>query len=160
MIDNSEQLKKIRKEKKLTIQAVSDGAGIASRTYQNYEYGKREISAEALYKLAEFYGVSTDYLLGRETDEKLNALYQKLTPDGKAIINKMISVLANSHKTENDRQTILATIGEMLITFCTEFNYQNSTKTSNPEKAEREIHLKVKDNKVVEEVIKDKKSVP
>ena len=89
-----------------------------------------------------------------------NALYQKLTPDGKAMINKMISLLANSHKTENDRQTILATIGEMLITFCTEFNYQNSTKTSNTEKAEHEICLEVKNNEIIKEIIKDEKSVP
>lgn len=66
MIDNSEQLKKIRKEKRLTIQAVCEGSDIPVRTYQNYEYGKREISAEALCKLAKFYGVTTDYLLGIE----------------------------------------------------------------------------------------------
>lgn len=124
-LNNSDQLKKIRKEKKLTIQAVSDGAGIPPRTYQNYEYGKREISAEALYKLADFYGVTTDYLLGREheTDEQLNTIYQKLTPEGKKFINKLIGALANSHKTENeqnDRHIILATIGEMLITLSTE----------------------------------------
>lgn len=133
MIDNSEQLKKIRKEKKLTIQAVSDGAGIAPRTYQNYEYGKREISAEALYKLADFYGVTTDYLLGRETDEQLNAIYQTLTPDGKAIINKLIGALAENHKTgktQNDRHIILATIGEMLIAFGTESMSDSINRTT------------------------------
>ncbi|MBQ8824262.1 MAG: helix-turn-helix transcriptional regulator [Ruminococcus sp.] len=65
MIDISENLKLLRKENHLTIQAVCDGAGIAIRTYQNYEYGKREISTEALQKLADYYNVSTDYLLGR-----------------------------------------------------------------------------------------------
>ena len=70
MIDISERLKAIRKGKKATIQEVSAGAGIASRTYQNYEYGKREISADALVKLADFYGVTTDYLLGRETEKE------------------------------------------------------------------------------------------
>ena len=66
MIDISERLKTVRKARGLTIQAVASGIGIAVRTYQNYEYGVREISVEALYKLADFYGVSTDYLLGRE----------------------------------------------------------------------------------------------
>lgn len=65
MSEISENLKKIRKEKKYTIQAVTDGTGIPVRTYQNYEYGKREISVDALQKLADFYGVTTDYLLGR-----------------------------------------------------------------------------------------------
>lgn len=70
MIDVSERLKQIRKERKLTIQEVCDGADIAVRTYQNYEYGKREISVEALFKLAQFYNVTTDYLLGREPADK------------------------------------------------------------------------------------------
>lgn len=66
MIDISDRLKEIRKSRNLTIQAVANEIGIAVRTYQNYEYGVREISTEALYKLADFYGVSTDYLLERE----------------------------------------------------------------------------------------------
>ena len=65
MSEISEKLKKIRKENKYTIQAVTDGTKIPIRTYQNYEYGKREISVDALQKLADFYGVTTDYLLGR-----------------------------------------------------------------------------------------------
>lgn len=133
MIDNSKQLKKIRKEKKLTLQAVSNGAGIAPRTYQNYEYGQREISAGALYKLADFYGVTTDYLLGRETDEQLNAIYHTLTPDGKAIINKLIDALAKSHKTgktQNDKHIILAAIGEMLIAFGTESMSDSINRTT------------------------------
>lgn len=69
MIDSSDVLKKLRKKHNLTIQAVSDGTSIPIRTYQNYEYGKREISAEALFKLADFYHVTTDYLLGRDTTE-------------------------------------------------------------------------------------------
>ncbi len=67
MINISSTLKRIRKDRGYTIQAVADGIGIASRTYQNYEYGQREVSTETLYKLADFYAVTTDYLLGRET---------------------------------------------------------------------------------------------
>ena len=69
MLDISDKLKTLRKSHNYTIQAVSDGIGIAVRTYQNYEYGQREISSEALFKLADFYGVTTDYLLGRDTGE-------------------------------------------------------------------------------------------
>ena len=68
MLDISEKLKTLRKNHNYTIQAVADGIGIAVRTYQNYEYGQREISSEALFKLADFYHVTTDYLLGREPE--------------------------------------------------------------------------------------------
>ena len=40
------------------------------------------------------------------------------------------------------------------------FYYQNSTKTSNTEKAEHEICLEVKNNEIIKEIIKDEKSVP
>ena len=36
--------------------------------YSYYEMGKRDIPTDVLLKLADFYGTSTDYLLGR-TDE-------------------------------------------------------------------------------------------
>ena len=96
LIDNSEQLKKIRKEKGLTIQAVCDGAGISVRTYQNYEYGKREISSEALYKLADFYGVTTDYLLGREPQPNPLAMLNISVNDKKFI--EIYSELPDTHK--------------------------------------------------------------
>ena len=44
-------------------------ADISFSTYQNYEAGKRIPTAEILIKLADFYGVTTDYILGRETGE-------------------------------------------------------------------------------------------
>lgn len=65
MKEKSNNLKSIRKERGLTVKEVVDGTGIPMRTYQNYEYMEREIGAGALQKLADFYGVSTDYLLGR-----------------------------------------------------------------------------------------------
>ena len=33
--------------------------------YSNYETGKRDIPTEVLLRLADFYGTSVDYLLGR-----------------------------------------------------------------------------------------------
>lgn len=50
-------------------QEFCKAANISFNTYQNYEAGKRTPTAEILIKLADFYGVSTDYLLGRETGE-------------------------------------------------------------------------------------------
>lgn len=38
-------------------------------SYSHYELGKRDIPTDVLIRLADFYGTSTDYLLGR-TDVK------------------------------------------------------------------------------------------
>ncbi len=74
MIDISQNLKNLRKSRGYTIQTVCENANIPVRTYQNYEYGKREISVEALLKLCKFYGVTTDYLLGRETNNPFEGI--------------------------------------------------------------------------------------
>lgn len=36
--------------------------------YSNYEMGKRDIPTEVLCRLAEYYGTSVDYLLGRTNE--------------------------------------------------------------------------------------------
>lgn len=135
MLDASKQLRKIRKERKLTIQAVCTGSGIPMRTYQNYEYGEREISAEALYKLAVFYGVTTDSLLGHEIEDheaKMNEKYQALSPQGKKAVEKFIDMLANSHKTKStspNRTITLTAVGEVLTSIGAELDSETNDKT-------------------------------
>ena len=58
-------LKDLRKEKKLNQGELAELLGITAQAYQKYEYGTAELTHENLVKLADFYGVSTDYLLGR-----------------------------------------------------------------------------------------------
>lgn len=68
MASFSDRLKDIRTDKDITQKAMAEFLGIATNAYQNYEYGKREPSYEILLKLADFFQVSTDYLLGRSDD--------------------------------------------------------------------------------------------
>lgn len=42
--------------------------GLALNTYVRYERGEREPTASILVQIADFYGVSADYLLGRSDD--------------------------------------------------------------------------------------------
>ncbi len=65
----SEQLSKIRKLHKLTMKEVAEAIGISLSAYQKYENGTRDVSTATLSKLADFYHVTTDYLLRRETGE-------------------------------------------------------------------------------------------
>lgn len=67
MIGN--KLKELRSKKNLTILQVSELININANTYAKYERCERDVSTETLSKLADFYGVTTDYLLGRETGE-------------------------------------------------------------------------------------------
>ena len=47
---------------------LAEYLGVQQNTYSDYETGKINVPIEALIKLADYYHVSTDYLLGR-TDE-------------------------------------------------------------------------------------------
>jgi transcriptional regulator with XRE-family HTH domain len=60
-----ERLKQLRGEKGLTQQEVSDAVGVARETYARYESGARTPDIDMLSRLADLFGVTTDYLLGR-----------------------------------------------------------------------------------------------
>ena len=65
-METKDILKSLRKSNGYsTMQEFCAAADISFSTYQNYESGKRVPTAEILVKLADFYNVSIDYLLGR-----------------------------------------------------------------------------------------------
>lgn len=61
-----ETIIKLRKARGYTGQEVADAIGISYKVYQTYESGARNAGLPVVEKLADFYGVTTDYLLGRE----------------------------------------------------------------------------------------------
>jgi transcriptional regulator with XRE-family HTH domain len=75
-----ERLKKLRESKKLSQQQLADRLKINRSTYARYELGQTQPDFETLEKLADFFEVSTDYLLGR-TDIKST----KVTVAGKEV---------------------------------------------------------------------------
>ena len=61
-----QRLKALRKEKNLSQQALGDALGITKVSICGYENGTRIPSLETFVMLADFFGVTTDYFLGRE----------------------------------------------------------------------------------------------
>lgn len=72
MIDYAGRLKKIRLKMDLKQTDVAAAAGLSLRTYQRYEYGQRQPTADVLVALANFYDVSIDYLVGRTNNPNIN----------------------------------------------------------------------------------------
>lgn len=62
------RIRTIRRQKDLSGTKVAEMLGISAQYYYDIEKGKRNLSAEMAARLAEIFGVTTDYLLGR-TDE-------------------------------------------------------------------------------------------
>ena len=66
MVSFIERIKELRDEKKVTQKEVAKFLGIIESAYANYEQGRTEPNLNTLIKLSQFFGVTTDYLLGLE----------------------------------------------------------------------------------------------
>lgn len=76
------RLKTMRKNAKKTQQEIADYLGITRSAYTAYEINRRTPDHETLSKLAKFYDVSVDYLMGRDNS--------KLTKDERDIAKQLI----------------------------------------------------------------------
>lgn len=61
----AQRVKELRQEKKQTQTNMAELLGIKLRAYQYYESGTHYPEVPNLIKLADYFGVTTDYLLGR-----------------------------------------------------------------------------------------------
>ena len=62
-----ERLKELRTAQKLTQQQMADYLGVDRTTYVKYETDKSEPTFDTLQKLADYFGVTVDFLMGRDT---------------------------------------------------------------------------------------------
>ena len=65
-------LRKLRKEKGLSQIAVQMQTGIEQALISKYENGERVPPSETMMQLADFYGVSMDYIMGRTDRKEIN----------------------------------------------------------------------------------------
>ena len=63
------RLRDVREDADKTQAEMAKILGCSQQTYSRYENGKAQMSYQALSALADYFGTSVDYLLGR-TDEK------------------------------------------------------------------------------------------
>lgn len=73
----SERLKELRDDKRLTQSEIADSIGLSRATYAMYEIGKSKPKPETLQKIADYYSVTVDYLLGSDMD-KIDLIIQKV----------------------------------------------------------------------------------
>lgn len=63
-----QRLRDLRDDHDKTQQEIADVLNMHRSVYRRYESGERETPAWVVVKLAEYYHVSTDYLLGQTND--------------------------------------------------------------------------------------------
>lgn len=63
------RLRDIREDRDRTQKQMAEYLGCSQQTYSRYEAGKTQMTYETLDRLADYFGTSVDYLLGR-TDQR------------------------------------------------------------------------------------------
>lgn len=92
----AEKLTELRKKRKLSRREVAEATGISENTYKKYEIPDGDKTSvrppyERLCILADFYGVTTDYLLGREPPPNPFADLNLLPESEKDVLAKYMS---------------------------------------------------------------------
>lgn len=67
-----ENIRNLREDNDYRQKDLAQALNVSQNTYSQYENGVIDLTAETLIKLADFYGVSVDYLLGRTENKKMN----------------------------------------------------------------------------------------
>lgn len=95
----AERIKKLRIEKKLTQQELGNKFGLTSTGVSYWESGKAIPSMEMINKLSDFFGVTIDYLIGKnELDEKNEGmiLFRKAEQVNEKDKEKMYTIISNT----------------------------------------------------------------
>ncbi len=66
------RIRDLREDRDMTQTQISKILFCSQRVYSNYERGDLDVPTDILIKLADFHGVSVDYILGRTDNPKTN----------------------------------------------------------------------------------------
>ena len=94
----STRLAKLREELGLTRKEVAEKLNIDQTTYGKYELSKRQPDYDTLQKIASFFNVSVDYLLGRTNVRNSNNNVDEDFPDDVKVLMRSVSKLTDKQK--------------------------------------------------------------
>lgn len=66
------RIRDLREDRDLTQKEMAQKLNCSQQVYSNYELGQRDIPTDILIRLALFYNVSIDYILGISDEPKRN----------------------------------------------------------------------------------------
>ncbi len=112
-------LKEIRKERKKTQTQIANYLGITQQAYAMYESGSRNPPTDILQKLSDYYNVSVDYLLGRNTDNQIYLQFNNISPLTKKRV-PMLGKIACGEPIfcDEDRESYIMTGTDINADFC------------------------------------------
>ena len=93
MVNLGSRIKTLRLERHLSQTEVAQRIGVSKSMISSYELESRAPSYEVLVKIAAFFGVTADYLLGVERTRSISV--EGLKREELEIVTNMIEVLRN-----------------------------------------------------------------
>lgn len=108
------RIKELRNNKKITQNDIANFLNISVSYYSELENNKKNLPTDLLQKLSDFYGVSTDYILGRdnvpppvadELPKDLKILVRdakQLTPEQTKLIHNIVKEFLEKHKDDKE----------------------------------------------------------
>lgn len=109
-----ERLKQLRNDYQVSQKDFAEAIGVAQQTVASWEVGRTEPANIALKSIADYFHVTTDYLLGREDkDNSLSDMqsallfkFDKLNDEGKHTLMNVLVGLNMSHSNKNPKKTL------------------------------------------------------
>lgn len=89
----SEKIKELRKAKRVSQVEMANALGLTKQCVSNWENDNIQPSVEMLVKIADYFGVTTDYLLCRSETDIINV--EGLTPVEISHIRDIVADLRN-----------------------------------------------------------------
>lgn len=114
------RIRELRVDCGLQQKQIAQDLHLSKQVYSNYELGQREPSIDMLGKLADYFGVTVDYLIGRddkaqaepfktkkspalsEEDEAMLNTYLELSDDSKRVVRYTVNMYAKSENINID----------------------------------------------------------
>lgn len=92
----SEIFKSLRKNSGMTQKELGDCVGLSKAVVSKYENGMGYPTFDTLLRIAKYFGVTTDYLLGAETGETLDI--SGLTDSQRETVQRIVAEFIKSNK--------------------------------------------------------------
>lgn len=107
------RLKEIRQEKNLSQTDIANALGVTRQAISLYEKGDRELKLETWQKLADFFNVPVDYLLGISKDRSTLTI-DDLNPEEQEAYERITDMLSQEYP-QTRPEFNWSKIGQLLI---------------------------------------------
>lgn len=108
---NNEKFKKLRKSHNMLQSDIAQKINVSTSTVGMWEQGRNQPDNESVKKIANIFGVSTDYLLNNDIkDDKNKELLETISTDLSDPINRVLYKKTSELKSEKDKQIVLSVI--------------------------------------------------